>query len=134
MGTYAKFKNSEQHEKEGVWLDLGDAGRFKLARAGGSNKKFARLLSKTFRPYRRRLQTDTVENEEVQDLLIKTYAKTIVIAWEGVTDEDGNEMQFTVENCIKLFKDLPDLFSEIHEAATEAEMFRAQISEDDTKN
>lgn len=134
MGTYAQFKNDEKYERDGVTLDLGDAGKFKIARAGGANKRFEKAFSKAMRPYRRRIETNTVTNDELQKEVVKVFAKTVILGWEGVTGKDGNDLPFTYENCVTVMTDLPDLFREIHEAATEQALFREQISEDDAKN
>lgn len=134
MGTYEQFKNDAKYEKDGITLDLGDAGKFKIARAGGANKNFEREFSKAMRPYRRRIETNNVSNDELQKEVVKVFAKTVILGWEDVTGPDGNDLPFTYENCVTVMTDLPDLFREIHEAATEQALFRAQVNEDDAKN
>lgn len=134
MSTYKIFKTDETCEKDGVWFELGDAGRFKLARAGGQNKKFKQLLSKLMRPHRRKIQTDTMPEGEAQKLMVKAFSRAVIMDWEGVTDPDGEELAFNYDNCFKVMMDLPDLFSEIHETATENAIYKADIEEDDSKN
>ena len=134
MSTYKSFANSEKHEKDGVWLDLGEAGRFKLARAGGANSQFKKLLSKRLRPYRRQLQTDTADEAAMERVLIETFARTVILGWEGVTDREEKPLPYSYENCVTLLTELPDLFREIHEAATEAALYREHIAEEDAKN
>jgi hypothetical protein len=36
-GTFAAFKSDVDRERNGLWLDYGDAGEFLVARAGGAN-------------------------------------------------------------------------------------------------
>lgn len=134
MGTYGAFGTDESLEKKGIEIDYGDAGTFLVARAGGANKKFQKMVEQKFRPYRRQVQAGTMDNDVADRLLAEVFASTVLIDWDGVTDEQGEEMACTAENAVKLFTDLPDLFSDLREQAQEASNFQALEVENDLGN
>lgn len=139
MSLYKQFKTDGNVEQTGVVLEYGenDDGSvisIRIARAGGANKAYEKLMEAEVKPYRRMIQNETIENAVVQRILRKVIAKTVVLGWENVQDESGKPIPFTVENCIKLFEDLPDLFKDIQEQSQRAALFRQDILEVDAKN
>jgi len=134
MGTYRQFQTSARHEQEGIELDLGEAGIFRIARAGGANKRYQKRLEALLKPYRRAIQTETMSNEKAQELLAQVYAETVILGWDNVTGPDDEPLEFNVENCTKLLIDLPDLFRTIRETAENAALYRETILEEDAGN
>jgi len=139
MSLYSQFQTDGSLEKEGILLEYGttDDGKpiaIRIARAGGANRAYEKRMEAEVKPYRRQIQNETIENAVVQRMLRKVYAETIVLGWENVQDPDGNDIPFTVENCIKLFEDLPDLFRDIQEQSQRVALFRAEVREADAKN
>lgn len=133
MNLYDMFKTDEKHESNGIELDYGDC-QIRIARAGGSNKKYGDLLSKRLKPYRRQMDTGTMDNTVAEKILAEVYAETVIIGWTNVKDREGNVMKFTKENCVKLLLDLPELFRDIQEQASKVANFREAEIEEDTKN
>ncbi len=131
---YRKFKTDSTVETEGVVLDYGDGVRIRVARAGGANKAYLKAIERLSRKYRRQIQLDVLDEETARRLLREIYAETVVLGWEGVTDEAGEPMPFTRENCVKLLTDLPDLFADVQAQAANAALFKAEIDEADAKN
>ena len=136
---YTQFQTDKNVEKDGVVLTYGMNSKKKpieirIARAGGANIRYSKLLEAATKPYRRQLQNETMDNDLAEQITQKVYAQSVVLGWENVEDENGVEMAFTVDNCMKLFKDLPDLWNDIQVQATRAALFRAQILETDSKN
>lgn len=130
---YKMFKTNPELECSGIELNYGDF-RITIARAGGANKKFAKAIEKKSRPFKRAIQSDSFDNERAQALLKEVYAETVVLGWDGVTDEKGEPLPFNRENCLKLFNDLPDLFQDIMEQAQKSALFREEIRENDAGN
>jgi hypothetical protein len=138
-GLYAQFKTDNHLEKEGILLEYGENSKGKpicirVARAGGANNAYTKRMEARVKPYRRQIQNETMETALVERLVKEVYAETVILGWENVEDENGNDMDFTVENCIKLFDDLPDLFRDIQEQSQRAALFRAEVREVDAKN
>jgi len=143
MSLYSQFKTDENMEKAGILLEYGetDDGKaicIRIARAGGANKAFERRMEADSKPFRRQIQNETIENKQVLKLMRKVYAETILLGWENVQYETGpnkgKDIPFTVENCITLFEELPDLFTDIQEQSRRAALFRAEVREADAKN
>lgn len=131
MGTYDHFKTDENIENsEGITLDYGKAGKFKIHRAGGANQRFRNYAQAKFKPYTRQIQQGTLDDDVANELNADIFAKTVVIGWEGVTGKDGQDLPFTVDNCKQLLIDLPDLFVDIQKAAQDASLFRKQMIEE----
>jgi hypothetical protein len=139
MSLYKQFKTDKNVEKEGIVLNYGKNSKgedieIRIARAGGANVQYAKLLEVKTKPYRRQIQNETLDNDVAEKITKEVYAKAVVMGWTGVEDENGKPLEFSSENCIKLFDDLPDLWMDIQQQSTKAALFRADILEQDAKN
>lgn len=146
MSAYTMFRTNKDVEKEGIILDYGTF-YLRCGRAGGANLKFKRTMERLLKPHRRALQTETLPEKQLNALLIRGHAEGNVYAWgykksakdasftEGkMLDDKGAEMEFSVDNVIKLFTDLPDLFADVQEQVGKVSLFRDIIEEEDEKN
>ena len=138
MGMYAQFKTDPEMEKSGIELEYRTGAKkptiIRIARAGGGNSKYQRVLDIKGKPYRRQIQTETIAPEMLEALMREVYADAVVLGWEDMTGPDGEIIPFTRENVIKVFTDLPDLFADVQASANKVALFRKQILEDDAKN
>jgi hypothetical protein len=105
-----------------------------IHRAGGSNKKFAQVLSNKMKPYRQQFERGMLDDETSARILLESYAEAVVVGWKDVKDRNGKNLPFTKENVVKLFADLPDLFTDIKTQAENAALFREQAEKADEKN
>lgn len=119
---YEMFKTNKTLETEGVILDYG-AFQITVARAGGSNKKFQKVLSDLAKPHMLSMKNQTMDQDLQDRLMVEAYAEAIILNWKGVCDESGKKIPFTKANTIKLFTDLPDLFQNVVEQASKFSMF-----------
>lgn len=134
MSTYKRFQTDKSIETSGIWVDYGEAGRYKIARAGGGNKAYLRSAEAFRRKYRTQIDLDIMSNEAALAAAIEIYAESILLDWEDVTGPDGEPLEFTRENVVRVFTDLPDLFSAIQGDAMNAQLFRRHVDEIDAKN
>lgn len=135
MSMYGLFKTNTDAEQTGVIIDYGTF-RVTIARAGGANKRYSKVLETKTRPYRRALETDTMSEERGIGILHEVYAETVVLNWEvqtdtvkntwkqGIESPTGDILPYTTENVIKTFGMLPDLFLDIQAQAQKIAMFR----------
>lgn len=128
---YAMFETNVDVEKTGVVIDYGPFS-IRIARAGGSNGKYAKQLEKSTKPFKRIIDKLNVEQE--RQIWREVYAKSIVISWENVKDKQGNVIPFNVTNCIRLFTDLPDLLDDLKTQANTMALFMEDITEGDLGN
>lgn len=139
MSLYKTFKTDKGVEVSGVILDYGKnkAGlpvTIRIARAGGANTRYAKLVEAKTKPYRRQIQNDTLDPGVAEGLLREVYAEAVVLGWENVEDENGKPLPFNKENCIKVLNDLPDLYADIRDQAGKIAIFRSDILESDAGN
>ena len=139
MSLYAQFGTDKNLECTGILLQYGQNSQGKdicirIARAGGSNKQYQKRMEALVKPYRRQIQNETISNDLMEKLVQQAFAETVVLGWENVEDKDGKPMEFTVDNCLNLFKDLPDLFKDIQDQAQRSALFKAEVLETEAKN
>lgn len=136
---FQMFGTNKNYEKNGVNIRYGfnDENKpieFTIARAGGSNTAFLKGMEAALKPYRRQLQTDTMDEKLAGDLMRKVFCKTVILGWTGVKDENGKELTYSPETCEKLMERLPDLYADLREQAQNAALFRSESLEADAKN
>ncbi len=136
---YADYKTNDTAEVEGIWMTLGetDDGQqiaVKVKRAGGENSEFEKAMTLGMKPYRLAIQAGNFPSKKMVPIIAKAYAKTVLVDWKNVADEDGNPMDFTIDNATKLLTDLPVLLDRIAEFASDMRSFRDAEREEDAKN
>jgi len=136
------FETDKNVEKEGVIVEYAPGVEIRIARAGGGNKRFAKVLSRLARPYRRAIQTETIDPEILLGIFRKAYAKTIILDWTGLTkdllthdDADAEtSLEFNAENALSLLEEQPNLFADIQQASDNIALYRQDILEADSGN
>jgi hypothetical protein len=90
---YSQFQTDAALEKAGIDLDYGEF-RVKIARAGGSNDRFAKIFEAKMKPVRRAVQTETLENSRAESLLREAYAEGVILEWavRVATDKAGKPL------------------------------------------
>lgn len=135
MGLKSQFATDKNLEISGIELDYGDFN-ITIARAGGSNQRYNKVLEKKTKPHQRALQNDALDSSIADKLLRETYAETIVLGWEGVKlsdlrdledGEEDTELPCTRENVIGIFEAYPDLYADIQRQASSLALFRKDI-------
>ena len=59
---YKLFGSDKDVEQKGVLVNYGDF-RLRIARAGGSNQRFRRLLQAKLKPFRHQIDNDTMDEQ-----------------------------------------------------------------------
>jgi hypothetical protein len=111
---YDAFKTDSDAEQNGIDLDFGDF-KVTIARSGGANKKYETLVRQKLDRYKRAIAFNALPEEIAKKVLIECFAEAVVLGWEGVMDENGLTIDFSVTNCIKLFTELPEFFTQVRE-------------------
>lgn len=143
---YTMFAVDKQTEQEGILVNYGDF-RFRIARAGGGNQRFRRLLQAKLKPYRHQLDNDTMDEKVSEAVFRECYAEAVVLGWESkVVDADGTErwepwletpegrVPYSTDACVRVLTDLPELFRDLQTMAGKAAHFRKVEEEEDAKN
>jgi len=132
-GGYGSFRSDTAAEQEGVELDYGPF-RVTIARAGGANKSYERLLEALTKPYRRAIQLETLDQKISEKIMKEALARAVVLNWEVRVDADGNPdpsgedwkpgvedpdtgelLPFSWENVLKVLqhKELQNLYNDL---------------------
>ena len=148
MSMYKQFKTNDNLEIRGIILDYGDF-RVTIARAGGANKRYDKILDLKAKPYKRAIQLGTISAEKDAELMREVYAEAVILKWEVVVERDeednrifkegieapnGSVIPFSRENVLMTLKNLPDLMKDIQEQANKVSLFREEELEEDAKN
>jgi len=144
VGAYDAFKTDANHETDGVWFEYGEF-RYRLARAGGANKKFAKTMERLSRPHRRQIERGVMDDAAGRRLLRQVFIQSVILAWEvrdgddwkpGIETSDGEFIpgKPSAEVLDKLLEDLPDLFQQIHDDASDMRVYLEHIAEQDAGN
>lgn len=104
-------------EAEGVPCSIGKGRTLIVRRAGSRNREYVAGLGSV-----------SVEDLEGQR---KLFAETIVCGWLGLLDEHGEPIPYSVEACVELFRQCPDLADHVARfAATRAHFHATEVAED----
>ena len=84
MSLYKQFATDMNVERDGVVLSYGKNSKNKdinirIARAGGANIRYTKLLEAAIKPYRRQLQNETMDNGVAEDITMRVYAQSVVL-------------------------------------------------------
>jgi hypothetical protein len=122
------YKTNKENES-GTWFQVSEGVLFHVKRFGGSNSKKVKLsMAKYFDPYAKQIELGILEQEKEDEIMMTVFAESCVLDWKGV-EIDGVTQPFSKENCITLFKSLPDLAKILIEYASDFKNFK-----DDVKN
>jgi len=131
---YDIFGTDKSAEQDGIILEYGKGLEIRIARAGGSNTKFEKAVQQKMRKYGLQAKHDLLDNEQMREVMREVLAETVVLGWKGFTDRAGASLPFNRENCIQVFKDLPDLFDDVLEQSRKASLFKTTILEAESGN
>jgi len=137
MSLYALFETDVSSETDGFILKLQDDDveiAFLIARAGGANKKYLKKMQSLMRPHQHAAQSGNLKDAIAEDVLIKVMSETLILGWDNVIGRDGEELEFTVENCSQLLRDLPELRDVLWAEANKVANYISMDREDAVKN
>ena len=120
----SNFKTDRTRETQGVWVDIGDGARLLIARL--NNEHYKQVFLHVSRPYKAQVRTGTMQEDLAEDLLCQCYSKAILLNWEGLQDDGGNEIPYSEEKAYELLKALPDFRALVEDFATTRELYRKE--------
>lgn len=137
---YDLFETDKSVEQEGLRLDYGPVW-FQVARAGGANTRYRDVLRQRMAPHKRALATETMSDDLAEKIIKDVFAETVVLSWgspkygEGkIEGKDGKPVEFSPDAVKQLFKDLPDLATDVMQQAQSVALFRKAVADIDAGN
>lgn len=137
MGLRNTFKTNRTLETEGVEIEVaindhnGKAITIRVSRMTRMNKNYAKRLEAATRPHSASIANETLDNDLGYRLLQEVFVDTILLGWNNLPkseitgDEADSELvEYTRENALKLFEDMPDLYDDWEKRAKSAANFR----------
>lgn len=126
MSFLKKYKTDKSAEVKGVWVEVdenedGTKVEWLIARINNENARDLRRKLET--PYR---NFPKIPDSVSEDILRKVVAKTILLGWKGMTDEDDKVIEFSPEAAEKLLKDYPDMMNDVVGLSMARETFQAE--------
>jgi hypothetical protein len=114
----------------GIWVRFPGGRRFRILRAGGSNRRFSRAFTQALRPHRRAFERGTLDDEVSDQILRDTYARHVVVDWDGINDASGQKVPYSPEAVSAFFEAFPDLFSDLVTIASDIATFSQERIEE----
>lgn len=159
MSLFKSFATDKALEKNGVIFTPDSSTAITLARAGGANIRYQKLLTAKAKPFKRQIDSETMDPDVERKILMEAYAETVVKNWETLIGE-GDEAQlvqgiephpdhlskyqgeqdenglvpFNKHNVYVTFELLPDLFLDCQAEAQRFANYRAKEREEDAGN
>lgn len=128
---YKKFETNKERETKGITVEYHDdenpeapPAKFVIARSGGSNAAYAKMLDVETKPLRRSLAAGTIPVATMQRISRKCFVETCLLGWENVIGKDNKPIPFSKTAASQLFEDLPDLAEDLMAQASNASLFR----------
>ncbi|MCX8665983.1 hypothetical protein J3U11_11260 [Gilliamella sp. B2840] len=139
MSLFEQFETDKNKEQEGVAIEYGankdgTIPTFYIGRIGGSDSAYHLRLKKLCAPFRRQIELDIMQNSKMLELQVQAFTETTLKGWSNVLDRNDSEIQFTKNNAIILFNQLPDLFADLISQSTNIELFKRAEMEENLKN
>jgi hypothetical protein len=147
MSLRKTFKTDRNAEVEGVWLEVAvndhnnQPIRIKISRMSSANKRYTTALNKATKPHQSAINNDALDNELAKKMLQGVFAETVILDWENMpkseltgNDEDTELLEFTQENVLALFAEMPDLYDDWESRAMKAAAFREGQLKEAAKN
>ena len=132
MDMRKTFATNAHLEQEGIEVHFQNGAFIRLARAGGGNARYENAMKQHFKPYRRALNTGSMDNKTVSEILQKVYAETIVLGWRDF-ELDGQALEYSPEQTLKLFKEFPEFWRIVQEESEKFANYKAEETEESGK-
>ncbi len=129
---FNKLVADPKKEVEGVWVDVVEGCRLKIARLG--NPEYDKVMQRLTKPHRRLMRRGDLAGDLMQDIVRRTMAKTILLDWEGIEDDDNKPIEFSPGEALKLLKKSDEFTEIVLDFARSLELFQEEEKEETEGN
>lgn len=137
MSLRKTFKTDHAAEIDGVEVEVAVNDHnnqpicIRIARMSSTNKRYTKALNKVTKPHMSAIQNDAFDNDLARKMLQGVFVDTILLGWTNLpkseltgNEADTEDLEFTRENALALFKEMPDLYDDWEARAQKASAFR----------
>lgn len=134
MANIEKIKTDLQKQTKGVWVDFALGIELKIARA--RNPKYTEMVRNLTEHLRIKIRDDSIEIDELNEVLLKVRARTILLDWKNIEDKDGVAIPYSPEKAEEFFRDpeLQDFYKFVQIVSDDADQYRKELIEGIEKN
>lgn len=133
---HAIFETNARLEEDGAWITVNEIYGLKIRirrlRSDAAIKAYERITREMFGEHKIRRPED-LTNVQSMEILKRQLAESVMIDWEGVYDEDGNEVPYSKEAAMAMME-MKDFREFVYQAANERDTFRDKADKDAEKN
>lgn len=139
MSLQSQFKMDAAKESEGIEIkyaanDDGTVPTFRVLRRSSQNQRYVKVLERETAPYRRLIELGALDKKKEENVLRRVFCQSVLIGWQNVQKQSGENILYTFENAMQLFEELPELYLDLAEQAGKLAAFRVETQESDAKN
>lgn len=129
----SSLKLDEKLVEKGVWVSLEDDAQILVAKQGNANhRKLVQQLRKPYRSFE--VVGRDLPDDVARRIGIEATARTILLGWKNILDDDGSEIPFTYENAIKALS-IEGFMSRVLNYAADENLFKGGVThEEEVKN
>jgi hypothetical protein len=125
---HSLFSSNKDYEKDGVEFVISNTCSMVVRRFGGANvERVKSANAKYYKPYARIIQNGAMPEDQQRSLMIRAFVDACIVSWKGVCDDEGKEIPFTIDNAVKLFTELDELFESIFEYANDVKTYKEDV-------
>lgn len=135
----------KQHAKFNVWTKYGvdlnkckNGAKLILDNDGEVFIIVGRISTRNLDYHRELVELQTKyrgeETEQSNGEYLRLLCKHFVKGWQGITDKEGNELEFTLDNCVMLLTEIPDLEEMVLNFGTKRENYALDLLSKTIKN
>lgn len=118
----AHLKEDENKAKKGVVFPFMHGVSFRIAK-GGSHA-YTKFLANAYKENESVIKADSEKGEEIAvEYTRRGYAKHVLVGWDGVVDEDGNEVKYSEEAAYG-YLCIDEIFDFVERKANAREYYR----------
>lgn len=139
MSIFTQFKTNKNCEENGILVRFkpnedGSIPSFRIGRASRSNKRWLVAFEAKTRPYKTEIKDGIINDEDAQRINLEVFCSALLLGWSNIQDSDGQDIQFTYDNAIRLFTDLPELYEMLGSKSSDMSNFLESNLKADEKN
>ncbi len=131
MNIRQQYATNPVLEEEGTWVQIGPGARLLVARLG--NNRYRTAFKRLSKPHQAQLDRGALPDEIQEQILVKAMSETILLGWEGL-EENGQPLPYSKDAALRLLGELKDFREDVLTIARQAEGYRLQQLEEETKN
>ena len=120
----ASLKVDDKKAKEGIWVPYIGGCKFLIAKTG--SPAYAKWISNYMKEHETLINSGTPEGEKCGEQgLVEAVARFELIDWEGVADEDGNDLPYSLEKA-KEYLSIDEVFEFVRKHSSKHELYRVE--------